>query len=266
VTTKDPAPIAGNLYRKAAEILASRGNAVALTGAGISVESGIPAFRGAQGMWERFDPAEYATIGAFLRDPGKVWEMLAEMIEVLTRAAPNPAHQGLAELERMGILRSVITQNVDGLHQAGGSRRVIEFHGNPRELVCVDCWKRYPSLRKIAEGIPPRCGCGAILKPDIVFFGESIPWMAQEQAEEEARTCGVLLVIGTSAQVTPACDIPRISKEHGAFIIEINPEETSLTRSVTDLHISGTASSSINGLLEEVRRRIAGKEGGKEKH
>ncbi len=254
MTTKDPPPIAENLYRKAAEILASRGNAVALTGAGISVESGIPAFRGAQGMWERFDPAEYATIGAFLRDPGKVWEMLAEMIEVLTRAAPNPAHQGLAELERRGILRSVITQNVDGLHQAGGSRRVIEFHGNPWELVCVACWKRYPSLRKIAEGIPPRCGCGAILKPDIVFFGEPIPWMAQEQAEEEARTCGVLLVIGTSAQVSPACDIPKIAKEQGARILEINPEETALSSGITDIHLQGNASRVVGRLVELLKK------------
>jgi NAD-dependent deacetylase len=254
VTTKDPAPIAETLYRKAAEILASRGKAVALTGAGISVESGIPAFRGSQGMWERFDPAEYATIGAFLRDPGKVWKMLAEMIEVLTRAAPNPAHHGLAELERMGILRSVVTQNVDGLHQAGGSRRVIEFHGNPRDLVCVACWRRYPSLRKIAEGIPPRCSCGAILKPDIVFFGEPIPWQAQEQAEEEARTCGVLLVIGTSAQVSPACDIPRIAKERGARIVEINPEETSLTSGITDIHLPGNASRVVGRLVELLKK------------
>ena len=250
MTTKDPAPIPENRYRKAAEILASRGNAVALTGAGISVESGIPAFRGSQGMWERYDPQEYATIGAFLHDPEKVWVMLAEMIEVLARAAPNPAHRGLAELERMGILRSVITQNVDGLHQAGGSRRVIEYHGNPRDLVCVECWMRYPSLRKIAEGIPPRCDCGAVLKPDIVFFGEAIPWPAQEQAEEEARTCGALLVIGTSAQVSPACDIPRIAKERGALIVEINPEETSLTSGVTDIHLPGGASRVVGRLIE----------------
>ena len=254
MTTKDPAPIAETLYRKAAEILASRGNGVALTGAGISVESGIPAFRGAQGMWERYDPAEYATIGAFLRDPEKVWEMLSEMIGVLTRAAPNPAHRGLAELERMGILRSVITQNVDGLHQAGGSRRVIEYHGNPRELVCLSCWTRYPSMRKIEEGIPPRCACGEILKPDIVFFGEPIPWPAQEQAEEEGRTCGVLLVIGTSAQVSPACDIPRIAKEQGARIIEINPEETSLTSRVTDIHLPGNASRVVERLVELLKK------------
>ncbi len=204
-------------------------------------------------MWERFDPAEYATIGAFLRDPGKVWEMLAEMIGVLGRASPNAAHFGLAELEGMGILRSVITQNVDGLHQAAGSRKVIEYHGNPKELVCIACWKRYPSLEKIAEGIPPRCQCGEILKPDIVFFGEPIPWSAQEQAEEEARSCSVLLVIGTSAQVSPACDIPRISKDRGAFVIEINPEETPLTAKIADIHLRGNASEVVGRIVEMLR-------------
>jgi len=217
------------------------------------VDSGIPAFRGSQGMWDRFDPEEYATIAAFLREPLKVWEMLSEMINVLERAAPNPAHIGLAELERIGILRSVITQNVDGLHQAAGSRKVIEYHGNAGELVCISCWKRYPSLEKVGEGIPPRCGCGAILKPDVVFFGEPIPWDAQDQAESEARSCGVLMVIGTSAQVTPACDIPRIAKHHGAFIIEINPEETPLTAKVTDIHLQGSASDAIPRLLEQLR-------------
>jgi len=217
-------------------------------------------------MWEKFDPAEYATIGAFLRDPERVWKMLTEMIDILESASPNPAHFGLAELERLKILRSVITQNVDGLHQAAGSGKVIEFHGNPRELVCVVCWKRYPSLAKIEEGIPPRCRCGAILKPDIVFFGEPIPWGAQEESDTEARDCDVLLVVGTSAQVTPACDIPKIAKGHGAFIIEINPEETPLTRSVTDLHIPGSASTVITGLLEEVRRRFSGEDEGVEKH
>lgn len=242
-----------DLYRRAAEVLASRRNAVALTGAGISVESGIPAFRGSQGMWERFDPAEYATIGAFLKSPEKVWEMLSEMIDVLVRAVPNPAHACLAELEGMGLLRSVITQNVDGLHQAAGSRKVIEYHGNPSELVCIRCWKRYPSREKIGEGVPPRCACGKILKPDIVFFGEPIPWTAQEDSEAEARECSVLLVVGTSAQVMPASDIPRIAKEHGAFIIEINPEETPLTAKITDIHLQGRASLAMERLMEPLR-------------
>ena len=241
------------IFREAAETLAARRNAVALTGAGISVESGIPAFRGTQGMWEKYDPMEYATIDAFLRDPEKVWAMFSEMVDVLSRAVPNPAHSGLAEMERMGVLRSVITQNVDGLHQAAGSRRVIEFHGNAWELICLSCWNRYPSREKIRGGIPPRCGCGRILKPDLVLFGEPIPWSAQEEAESEAQSCRILLVIGTSAQVTPACDIPRLAKGKGAVIVEINPEETPLTRSVTDLHLREKAGDAVTLLLSSLR-------------
>lgn len=244
---------AGGRLREAAGVLVARGNAVALTGAGVSVDSGIPAFRGAQGLWERYDPLEYATIGAFLRDPAKVWSMLAELIDVLANAAPNAAHRGLAELERIGILRSVITQNVDGLHQAGGSRKVIEFHGNAEALVCVACWTRYPSREKLREGIPPRCDCGQILKPDLVLFGEPIPWVAQDDAEREAKECSVLVVAGTSAEVSPACDIPRIAKTQGAFVIEINPEETRLTGTVTDIHIAAPASEAVSALVSAVR-------------
>jgi NAD-dependent deacetylase len=235
------------IFREAAEALRARRNAVALTGAGISVESGIPAFRGTQGMWEKYDPMEYATIGAFLREPEKVWAMLSEMVDVLSRAAPNPAHFGLAEMEGLGILRSIITQNVDCLHQAAGSRRVIEFHGNAEELVCLVCWKRYPAREKIREGIPPRCACGEILKPNLVLYGEPIPWTV------EAQECDVLMVIGTSAQVTPACDIPLLSKRSGAVIIEINPEETPLTRSVADLHLREKASDAVTILSSFLR-------------
>ncbi len=244
---------AGDAIREAAEVLAARRNAVALTGAGVSVESGIPAFRGAQGLWGRYDPAEYATIGSFLRDPEKVWTMLAEMIDILANAVPNAAHRGLAELERMGVVRSVITQNVDGLHQAAGSRKVIEFHGNADALVCIGCWSRYASREKLLDGIPPRCACGQILKPDIVFFGEPIPWVAQDGAETEAQSCSVLLVAGTSAEVAPACDIPRISKRRGAFVIEINPEETLLTRTVADIHIAESAGEALPALVCAVR-------------
>ena len=235
--------------RAAARLLADRRNAVALTGAGISVESGIPSFRGAQGMWAKYDPTEYATLHAFLQSPRKVWEMLSEMVSVCGGAMPNPAHRGLAALEEMEVVRAVITQNVDGLHQAAGSRRVIEYHGNMEELICVYCWKRYPTRKRWTPGSVPLCDCGEILKPNVVLFGEPIPWLAQEQAEEEARTCCVLVVIGTSAQVSPACDIPRIAKEAGAVVVEINPEPTSLTASVTDIHLRGTASEVIGKMV-----------------
>src|SRR5512134_888988 len=236
--------------RQAARLLRGRRDVIALTGAGISVESGIPAFRGSQGLWAKYDPAEYATIGAFLRDPVKVWRMLNEMTALCRGAAPNPAHAGLSDLEGMGILRAVITQSVDGLHQAAGSRNVIEYHGNMESLVCVSCWMQYPTRERWAGGAVPACDCGQILKPNVVLFGEPIPWLAQERAEEEARTCRALLVVGTSAQVSPACDIPRIAKKAGAAVVEINPEETSLTASVTDVHIPGGAS--------EVLRRLVG--------
>jgi len=238
--------------REAARILAERGNAVVLTGAGISVESGIPSFRGSQGMWAKYDPMEYATLHAFMRSPRKVWEMLAEMVSVCGGAAPNAAHRGLAALEEMGVARAVITQNVDGLHQAAGSRRVIEYHGNLDELICVTCWKRYPTRDRWTPGSVPLCDCGEILKPNVVLFGEPIPWLAQEEAEEEARTCGVLVVIGTSAQVSPACDIPGIAKESGAEVVEINPEPTPLTASVTDIHLRGSASEVLRRLLKEL--------------
>ena len=240
--------------REAARAIASRGNCVALTGAGISVESGVPAFRGAQGLWDRFDPMEYATIGAFRKDPGKVWRMPAEMIEILGRAAPNPAHRGIAELESLGLLRSVITQNVDGLHQAAGSRGVVEFHGSARELVCLFCPNRYPTREKVLEGIPPRCGCGAILKPDIIFFGEQIPRAAMETAESEAEAAAVLLVVGTSAEVTPACGIPLLARRQGALIVEINPEETVLTRSISDAHLRESAGTALPKILAEIRK------------
>lgn len=239
--------------RQAADTLRARGNAVALTGAGISVESGIPSFRGTRGLWERYDPMEYATIDAFLQDPEKVWEMLSEMVDLFARAVPNSAHLGLADMERRGVLRSVITQNVDGLHQAAGSRRVIEFHGNAEELICLSCGIRYASRAKIREGIPPRCACGAILKPDLVLIGEPIPGEAREAAESEAKRCSVLLVIGTSAQMAPACDIPLLSKRSGAVIIEINPEETGLTRSLDTVHIREDAGKAIFGILSEMR-------------
>jgi len=234
--------------REAARLLAGRREAVALTGAGISVESGIPSFRGSQGMWAKYDPMEYATLHAFMQSPRKVWEMLSEMASLCGGAAPNAAHESLAALEETGVVRAVITQNVDGLHQAAGSRRVIEYHGNLDELICVYCWKRYATRERWTPGAVPLCDCGEILKPNVVLFGEPIPWLPQEQAEEEARTCGILLVIGTSAQVSPACDIPRIAKESGATVIEINPEPTSLTSSVTDIHLQGSASEVLRAL------------------
>ena len=181
-----------DLIRKTAQTFKQAKKVVAFTGAGISVESGIPDFRGPSGLWEKYDPAEYATIEAFHANPKKVWNMLKEMALLIEKSRPNPAHRALARLEEMGILRSVITQNIDYLHQEAGSKRVIEFHGSSKDLVCVLCGQYYDRRRVKFKVLPPRCSCSGVLKPNFVFFGEPIPWGAHLEAKEErqaVRSC-----------------------------------------------------------------------------
>jgi NAD-dependent deacetylase len=241
-----------NLIRKTAQAISRSRKVVAFTGAGISVESGIPDFRGAGGLWEKFDPAEYATIEAFLANPQKVWAMLKEMGDLLESSRPNAAHRSLARLEEMGHLRSVITQNIDHLHQEAGNKRVIEYHGSHKNLICIQCGRRYPKEEVRFESLPPRCACSGVLKPTVVFFGEPIPWGAHLQAVEEARNCEVMLVIGTSAVVSPACDIPVLAKKAGAAIVEINLEETALTGSVSDWILKGPAGRIMQAVMDRM--------------
>ena len=242
------------IVKKVSEDILRSGKTIALTGAGISVESGIPDFRSAGGLWSRFDPMEYAHISAFMDNPEKVWLMLKEMTALVLEALPNPAHVALAEMEQLGLLSSVITQNVDGLHQRAGSSRVIEFHGSNQWLVCLRCHYRGDAALMDPECGPPRCPeCDAILKPDVVFFGEAIPGFAQARAFEEAQTCELVLVVGTSAVVYPAADIPIVAKEHGAKIVEINMEPTSLTDDVSDYLIQGAAGGILPQIVEELR-------------
>lgn len=241
-----------DLLQKTVKIVMKAEKTVAFTGAGISVESGIPDFRGPSGLWEKFDPMEYATIEAFHADPKKVWSMLREMAQLLDRSRPNPAHRALAQLEEMGRLSSVITQNIDDLHREAGSRRVIEFHGTSRSLVCVICGRIYDRRLVKLEPLPPRCSCSGVLKPNFIFFGEPIPWGAQLEAKEEAGSCEAMLVIGTSAVVSPACDLPVIAKKRGAVIVEINLEETQLTRYISSWILKGSASEILSRLVGAV--------------
>lgn len=238
---------------RATEWLKESEFAIALTGAGISVESGIPAFRGSQGLWDKYDPAEYATIEAFMSDPFKVWKMLKELYETVRRAEPNAAHRALAELEAMGKLRAVITQNVDSLHQRAGSRNVIEFHGSGETLTCLSCGGKFRIEDIDLENIPPLCHCGGILKPDVVFFGEPIPPEALKIAFELAERCDLLLVVGTSAQVYPAASIPRIARDSGARVVEINLEPTPLTHEVSHLFIEGKAGEILPEIVQLVK-------------
>ena len=242
-----------DLIARAAREVADTRRVVALTGAGISIESGIPPFRGPGGLWEKIDPLEVAHIDAFRRNPRKVWELLIQgMQKVLVRAAPNPAHRGLASLEAAGHLQAVITQNVDGLHQQAGSRDVIEFHGTFAWQRCMDCERRLRSDALDLAEIPPRCACGGILRPDCVFFGELIPPAQLARAQQLAAGCRVMLVVGTSATVHPAAMLPLLARDAGARVIEINPEPTPLTGTVSDYLIPGPAGRVVNALAAAV--------------
>jgi len=245
------------LIEQAADIIIDSKLTLALTGAGISVESGIPDFRSAGGLWAKFDPAEYASISAFKTDPEKVWQMLREMDAVVNQAEPNPAHTGMGELERMGYLHYIITQNVDNLHQEGGSGNVIEYHGNASTLSCMWCGNRYKAEEKRGE-FPPHCECEKILKPDVVFFGESIPADAMNRSFQLASSAEALMVVGTSAVVSPVNTIPAITKRNGAKIIEINKERTHLTDSIIDVFLQGGAGAVISDLVAAVKRKGGG--------
>ncbi len=241
--------------KKVAQKLSSARKAVALTGAGISVESGIPPFRGKGGIWERFDPMEYASIDAFLQDPAKVWKvLLTELKKLVDRAEPNKAHKGLATLEKMGILKTVITQNVDGLHQKAGNTDVIEFHGNFAWHRCMNCGHRVDTASIDMSQIPPRCNCGGIFRPECVFFGEMIPSAALLRSHQAVSQCDLMLVIGTSAVVQPAAHMPVIARNTGATIVEINPESTPLTGYISHYILLGQAGNIMDRLMDEVKR------------
>jgi NAD-dependent deacetylase len=239
-------------YRKVAELIKEKGYVVAFTGAGISVDSGIPAFRGGQGLWEKYDPMDYAHISAFQTNPTRVWTMLREMSEVILEAQPSPAHKALGDLEKKGYLKAVITQNVDGLHQVAGNNNVIEYHGNHRWLVCMNCSKKYALARDLVSIMPyPTCDkCKTALKPAVVFFGEGIPMVEMIRANDESNKCKVLLIIGTSGVVYPAAEIPYASKSKGAAIVEINVAPTPFTSSITDHYLEGNASEILPKILE----------------
>ncbi len=247
----------GTLIDKAADVISQSRLTVALTGAGISVESGIPPFRGKGGIWEIYDPMEYATIDAFLRNPEKVWRvLLMATINDLKKAVPNRAHTGLARLEAAGLLRSVITQNVDGLHQQAGSRDVIEFHGSFASYRCIRCNRKTDIDHLDLSRLPPDCDCGGIFRPDCVFFGEMIPPQHLERSHILAVQCEVMLVVGTSATVQPAADLPLVAKQSGAVVIEVNRDKTPLTRRVSDIFLQGEAGLLMDQLATEVERRL----------
>ncbi|GIW42250.1 MAG: NAD-dependent deacylase [Candidatus Binatia bacterium] len=245
---------------RAAEILHRARYVVALTGAGISVDSGIPPFRGPGGLWTKHGEPPMDGYQRFLADPRKAWEErlspkgpLRELWETLRRARPNPGHYALAELESMGVLRCLITQNVDNLHTEAGSREVAEIHGNYRLVRCIDCVRRFPREAVSLDVLPPRCPeCGGVLKSDTVSFGEPIPPDVLARCFEEAAQADCMLVAGTSATVYPAAQFPYDVRARGGKLVEVNLYESELTP-FCDVSLRGRSAEVLPKLVAKLR-------------
>lgn len=241
------------LIKETAEILRESKFTIAFTGAGISVESGIPPFRGQHGLWNKYNP-EVLDLSFYLESPDESWVFIREIFyDFFKDAQPNKAHQVLARIEEHGLLHSVITQNIDNLHYQAGSKIVREFHGNSKRLKCLKCGKTYPSSEFNFKVIPPRCrNDNEPLKPDFIFFGEGIPREAYTNAFADAEKAQVCLIIGSTGEVVPASYVPRTAKQNGAVIIEINPEESQFTSQITDIHLQGNAGAVLAQLEEHL--------------
>ncbi|MCE4601016.1 MAG: NAD-dependent deacylase [Desulfurococcales archaeon] len=246
-----------DMVKRAAEILASSTHAIAFTGAGISTPSGIPDFRGPSGLWRRISP-EVFEISYFRRHPEEAWRVFIELYKSIKGVKPNPAHYALAYLERIGVVKHVITQNIDRLHQAAGSRNVIELHGSIGYAVCLDCRRRIKleEAIAIAEKGRPRCPyCGGLLKPDVVFFGETLPLEALERAFDIARTSDAVLVAGSSLYVAPARYVPLIAKESGARIIIVNMGHV-YGREIADIYLEAPVEEALPEICAETARLL----------
>ncbi len=225
---------------------------VAFTGAGFSAESGISTFRGAGGLWSKYDPSIYADVNRFRDDPSYYWSFFRdERYPVIKKAKPNDGHFALVELEKRGKLYRVITQNIDGLHQVAGSSDVIELHGNTRKVNCLNCEKTYTmdeAYKILQKELPPRCSCGGVLKPGTVLFGEPLPQVALDMAMLASKNCDMFLVLGSSLVVYPAASMPKIAKRNGATLVIINIDPTPLD-DTADLVINGSASKVLSKLI-----------------
>jgi len=229
----------------------------AFTGAGISVESGIPPFRGEGGLWTKYDPS-VLDLDHFHRFPKQAWEVIHTLFyEFFGQCEPNQAHIGLAELEEMGYLKTVITQNIDNLHQEAGNTDVVEFHGTAQTLVCTNCGKKYRRSEMDFSSFPVVCtACDGLIKPNFIFFGEGIPPLAYSRSMQEAENADVLLIIGTSGEVMPASMIPRLAKQNGTTIIEINTDDNIYAHGSNDIFLKGKAGDIMDIIIQEIKRLL----------
>lgn len=241
---------------KAAEYIREANFITAFTGAGISVESGIPPFRGNDGLWDKYDP-RLLEINYFLQHPEESWKVIKEIFyDNFDSAIPNRAHEVLAELEKTVNKMEIVTQNIDNLHQKAGSTIVHEFHGNSINLICTKTGESLPVAYAVLDAIPPiHPATGGLLKPDFIFFGEGIPKQAFRDSVEAAAQSDVLLIVGTTGEVMPAGQIPMIAKDNGATIIEVNIEPSNFTENTTDIFLPGKATEILNKLWKAIVRR-----------
>jgi NAD-dependent deacetylase len=226
---------------------------VAFTGAGISAESGVPTFRGNQGLWNTFKPEELANLDAFMRNPALVWEWYAARKKIIAEVQPNAGHYALAELEDLVPTVSVITQNIDNLHRRAGSSRVFELHGNIERNYCMKCGNAYTNEEVLLQSSMPSCSaCDGLIRPDVVWFGESLPVEEWNGAVSAAESSDVLLSVGTSGVVYPAAELPLRARRRGVYVIEVNIESTNLSDKM-DEAITGRATDVLPELCAAMR-------------
>ena len=235
--------------------LRSAGSVAVLTGAGVSAESGVPTFRGEDGIWKKFRPEELANLGAFMKNPELVWQWYRHRRQIIAAIQPNPGHYALVELEKRYDRFSVITQNIDNLHRRAGSETVYELHGNIERNYCIACRKQFTDEEILSAPGVPRCDdCEGLIRPDVVWFGELLPPDVWDAAADAASRAEVFFSIGTSAVVHPAASLPTLAKRAGAFVVEINPEPTPITDSA-DEFLAGKAGEVLPHLLHELKRK-----------
>ena len=239
------------MFEAIADKLTESKKIVFVTGAGISQESGIPTFRGKDGLWRNYDAMKLATIDAFYDDPKLVWEWYNERRKNIFSAEPNLGHKAIAELEEFSKV-IVLTQNIDGLHQKAGSSQVLELHGSIVKIKCTVCDYKDEIFTEFSE-IPPLCTCGNILRPDVVWFGEGLPQDVWQEAIFHANGCDVMVIAGTSLVVSPANTLPIYAKQNDAILVEINPDETIMTSDM-DLSIRSTSATALPRLVSMLKK------------
>ena len=236
------------MFESLTEKIKDANKIVFVTGAGISQESGIPTFRGNDGLWRKYDPMQLATIDAFYDNPKLVWEWYEDRRKNILNAKPNPGHFAIAELEKFKDV-VVLTQNIDGLHQRAGSSHVLELHGSIIRIKCTVC-EFEDDIPSSFENLPPKCiKCNNILRPDVVWFGESLPQKVWNQAIIEASSCEIMIVAGTSLVVSPANTLPVYAKENNATLIEVNPEQTQMS-SEMDISLRTTSAQALPSIIK----------------